>query len=323
MGRGIAAPDAQRLDRANLRAGGLVLGVLSDALSVSILRLLARGPLPSHELPSRIAAASRTTRFNRLRSLEELGLIRRERRAGSPPISECVLSPGGLALLPVAIRFAVWLNRGPSGAGRQGKTADILAIKALASGWNTMALRWLASGPQTVTELASLSPAETTYHDVRQARLALAGAELVRPVLRRGRSQPYELTEWGRMAAGPLGAAARWEGEFANGRGRPLEPVDVEALLLSCAGLVKSLPGELDGECLLLVDDFRGVRIDIERGGVVAAGPADGGVCRNRVSGSAVAWLGALLDGYRGDLRMRGALRITTRLTTALYEACS
>jgi DNA-binding HxlR family transcriptional regulator len=319
----VAAPEVQRLGRANLRAGGLVLEMLSDALSVSILRLLARGPLPSHELPARIGAASRTTRFNRLRGLEELGLIRRERRAGSPPISECILSPGGLALLPVARRFAVWLNRGPGGAGTQGKMADILAIKALAGGWNTLSLRWLAATPLTVTDLASLSSAEATYHDVRQARLALTEASLVRAVPRRGRGQPYELTEWARMAAGPLGAAARWEREFAAPAGRPLAPSDVEALLLLCLGLVESLPGELDGECLLLVEDLEGVRVCIERGAVTAVGLEGGGRCRNRVSGSAGAWLGALLDGYRGDLRMHGALRITTRLTTALHEACS
>jgi DNA-binding HxlR family transcriptional regulator len=95
-----------------VRAGGRVLALLSDSINVAILRLLARAPLPTPELSRRLGPASRTTRFNRMRELEDLGLIRREKRGGSPPVTYCTLSSRGLALLPVVKDFAEWLGAG-------------------------------------------------------------------------------------------------------------------------------------------------------------------------------------------------------------------
>src|SRR5262245_13543857 len=95
-------------------SGGRVLALLSDPLNVSILHMLTPEPLRVSELGERLGATSRTTRFARLRELEQLGVIARERRPGMPPVAYCRLSPAGLELLPVVRWFESWLAASPT-----------------------------------------------------------------------------------------------------------------------------------------------------------------------------------------------------------------
>lgn len=306
------------------RAGGRVLRLLSDVLNVSILRLLARGPLPTPELGERVGPASRTTRFSRLRDLEALGVIRREKRGGSPPVTYCMLSASGTALLPVARRFAAWLNQGPVNPGRPRQTGDAQAIKALAAGWHTTALRWLAEGPRTVTDLASRCSPEATYNDVRRTRLALADAGLVEPVRASGRGSPYGLSQWARCAVAPLAAAARWERNFLAGAAGIFTATEGETLLLLGLALIDLLPGALSGACMLQLEEGSGVRVEIEDGRIVSSVPVSENGHLAHVRGSTSAWLDALLDGGRDGLEMRGNTpRLPALLTVGLQEACS
>ncbi|HWP32703.1 MAG TPA: winged helix-turn-helix transcriptional regulator [Solirubrobacterales bacterium] len=185
--------------------------LLSDALNASILRSLLRGPLRVSELSNRLCATSRTTRFGRLRELEDLGVIVRERRSGSPPVAYCSLSPAGRELLPVVRQFARWLRLAPDGPCGPDDAMGAQAIKALAIAWDTTVLRWLAERPCSLTELDALSPREVSYHEVRKAREALSQAGLIEPVPCADRSQPYEPTYWARRAAACIAAAIRWE----------------------------------------------------------------------------------------------------------------
>lgn len=316
------APAIEPLE-SRVRAGGRVLQLLSDALNVSILRLLARGPVPTPELPRRLSPASRTTRFSRLRELEDLGVISREKRAGLPPTTYCMLSPAGVELLRVARRFAAWLSQAPGADDDRNRVADLLAIKALALGWSTGALRWLAERPHSVTELASYGAPEVSYHDVRRARQALADAGLIEPVSSLERGRPYSPTRWGREAAGPLAAAIRWERESVIGGAGPLTEDDGETLLLLAVPLIRTLDATSRGSCALLFESGGGVSVAVEGGELAGCAPYEGINGHCQIRGPVSAWLDVLLDGCADELEALGAVRLTGELTKGLHGACS
>jgi DNA-binding HxlR family transcriptional regulator len=208
------------------------LRLLSDALNASILRSLLRGPLRVSELSNRLCTTSRTTRFGRLRELEDLGVIVRERRSGSPPVAYCSLSRAGRELLPVVRQFARWLRLAPDGPCGPDEAAGAKAVKALAIAWDTTVLRWLAERPCSLTELDALSPREVSYHEVRKVREALSCAGLIAPVLSPDRGQPYKPTDWARRSAGCIAAAIRWERRHLAEPTEPSWMTEMETLSL-------------------------------------------------------------------------------------------
>jgi len=226
------------------RIGGRVLFLLGDPRNASILRSLLRGPLPVSALPKHLCPMSRTTRFARLRELEDLGAIVRERRPGMPPVAYCALSPAGEALLAVVRQFARWLMLAPDGPSSPDDLLGGQTIKALAIAWDTTALRWLAEKPCSLTKLDALSPREVSYHELRKARSALSKAGLIEPVPSADRGQPYTPTEWARRATACIAAAIRWEKRYLA---EPIEPpswaIEIETLsLLHPTRLSDALP---------------------------------------------------------------------------------
>jgi DNA-binding HxlR family transcriptional regulator len=306
-----------------VRVGGQALLLFSDPLKVSILRQLARGPLQTPELSRRLGPASRTTRFSRLRELEGLGVIGREKRGGSPPTTHCMLSPAGAELLAVARRFATWLKRGPEPMSGRSKVADALAIKALASAWGTGILRWLAEGPHSVTELAARGAPRVSYHDVRRARESLADAGLVEPVPSEERGQPYTPTRWAREAGGPIAAAVRWEQRYSIEGAAPLTEVEALTLLLLTVPTIQGLSDAPSGKCALRIYDTGGILVAVEEGRVVSWGPLTDEGPQALVRGAVSAWLDALLDGRATGLQMAGDLRLTRALLAGLQDAWS
>jgi DNA-binding HxlR family transcriptional regulator len=301
-------------------AGGRVLSLLSDPLNASILRALMSGPLQVSELGELMDATSRTTRFARLRELEQLGVIVRERRAGTPPVAFCRLSPAGLELLQVVRRFANWLAASPTNPSSPDDVRGAQTIKALGLAWETTVLRSLADRPRSLTELASMSPPDVTYHEVRRARESLSEAGLVVSVGSEGRAQPYVLVDWARRAAGCVAASIRWEKSFA-GSTASTGPVDVGTLLLLLLPLVNP-PARLSGACMLQIDQPNDFAATVDSGSIVAHPPGQVDIAReSRVSGPADAWLAALLDGKADSLAMRGGIHLTTALTNALHDA--
>ncbi len=291
------------------RAGGRVLSVLSDALNASILRALPRGPLPVSELAQHLGPTSRTTRFSRLRDLEQLGIIVREKRPGVPPVAYCSLSPAGRGLLPVVTRFAEWLATAPQEPSGPDEVAGERAIKALATAWETDALRWLAERPCSLTELNALSPDEVTYHKVRNARESLSTGGLIAPVQSGDRAQPYALTEWARWSAGCIAAAIRWERTFLEGTTQ-LSPAEIETLLHLLLPLVR-------------MDDDLDLSVTVDEGHITTHASRSEGGQSSRLSGPAESWIEALVDGRGDTLRMQGGIHLTTSLACALHEACA
>jgi DNA-binding HxlR family transcriptional regulator len=302
------------------RAGGEVLSLLSDALNSSILRALMGGPLPVPELGRRLGQTSRTTRFSRLRNLERLGVIMREKRPGTPPVAYCELSRAGRELLPVVRRFARWLAESPDGPSSPDEPDGARAIKALAVAWDTTVLRWLAERPCSVTELDSLSPPDVTYHEVRKAREALSAAGMISPVASDERGQPSAANEWTRRAAGSIAAAIRWEKASLVGA-VPLTPAGAEGLLRMLLPLVEIQPSQ-SGVCELRIDRHADLSVLVTEGQIVACDPAPSGPRVGRLSGDAEAWFRAFLDGRIDSLRMHGGIQLTAVLAGGLHRAC-
>jgi DNA-binding HxlR family transcriptional regulator len=304
------------------RAGGEVLALLSDALNSSILRALMGGPLSVPELGRRLGPTSRTTRFSRLRDLERLGIITREKRPGTPPVAYCGLSPSGRELLPVVRRFARWLAESPDAPSSPDELDGARSIKALAVAWDTTVLRWLAERPCSVTELDSLSPPDVTHHEVRTARESLSGVGMISPVASDERGQPYAANEWTRRAAGCIAAAIRWKKAFLAGA-RPPSPAEAEGLLRLLLPLVEIQPTLQDGVCTLRIDRHANLPVLVMGDGrIVPCEPPPDHPRVSQVSGDAEAWFRAFLDGRTDSLRMRGGIHLTVALAGGLHRAC-
>lgn len=304
-------------ERAGLRAGSLALLVLSDSLNLAVLRQLRDGPLTASELLDELRA-SRATRFKRLLQLEELGLIVREKHSGWPPPTYCRLSEAGRGLLAVAERFEAWFARRQWRQGGEIERAQ--TIKALASGWCSTLVRWLAEGPRSATELEALTPPETSHHDVKRALSALSESGLAERLPRRiGRRHPYSLTPSGRETAAPLAAAIHWERDLLWEPDPAWEALAAETLLYMAAPLVV-MPLEIEGACTMLIEDEGGISAAIADGRVVAGPPTMTEDARVEVLGTGRDWLTALATGTLESLETRGDDQLIALLVLALQQ---
>jgi DNA-binding HxlR family transcriptional regulator len=286
-----------------LRTGGQTLLLFSDPIKVSILRLLARRSLQTAELGERLQNVSRSTRFARLRELEGLGVIAREKRGGAPPVTHCRLTASGRELLSVGALLEVWLRQAPGQSIALGGASATLTIKALTLGWGSTLLRWLAERPRSLGEVEPLV-SDVGYRELERILRNLIDVGLAERVPGGQRTRPYALTDWARESVAPLGAAMRWERRHIPERGAPLTAIDAEGGLLLALPLIE-LPMGIDGDCTLVVDtDAAGA----ERTGRVAAQIADGRIAPNAlpngsgpghkwVRGTAWAWLDAVIEG--------------------------
>ena len=305
-------------ERVGLRAGSLALLVLSDSLNLAVLRQLRDGPLMASELLDELRA-SRATRFKRLLQLEELGLIVREKHSGWPPPTYCRLSEAGRGLLAVAERFEVWFARRQWRQGG-GEIERARAIKALASGWCSTLVRWLAEGPRSATELEALTPPETSHHDVKRALSALSESGLAERLPRRiGRRHPYSLTPSGRETAAPLAAAIHWERGLLWEPDPAREALAAETLLYMAAPLV-AMPLEIEGACTMLIEDEGGISAAIADGRVVAGLPITTGDVKAEALGTGRDWLTVLATGTLGPLETRGDDKLIALLVLALHQ---
>jgi DNA-binding HxlR family transcriptional regulator len=192
------------------RAGCRALLLLADPVSVSILRLLACRSIASTDLLERVEHVSRSTFFDRLRDLEGLSLIVRERRASVPSTANCRVSGSGRRLLLVADLLDAWLARAPEGPLRLGDASATLAVKALVLGWGSTLLRWLAERPRSLTELERMVDG-LGYRKLERVAHNLIDAGLAERIATKGRLNPYTVTPWARESARAFVAAVRWE----------------------------------------------------------------------------------------------------------------
>lgn len=318
---------------ARVRSGGTVLSVIAGPLSVPILRAHLDGPLRLPALRERIGGAAQTTLRAQVGNLRGIGALERRALGGMPYAVENELTDAGRAVLAVADLVETWLARAPQGAIALGGEPAKGAIRALIGGWGSTMLRALAARPLSLTELSSVI-GDHSYPALERRLSAMRAARLVEPRPdERGRGgKPYAVTEWTRMAVGPLVAAGRCECRHMAEVTEPLTRIDVEAGFLLAVPLV-----ELDlmrsGPCLLAVDtgpDGRsepgarvaGVHVVIEEGAVTS--------CVSRLEqdpstwalGTVDAWVEAILEGKTTRLRIGGEdARLAEAVVAGLHES--
>jgi DNA-binding HxlR family transcriptional regulator len=327
---GAADPVAGRL-----QAGGRALLLLADPVSVSILRLLALGPSESNELLDRVGFVSRSTYFERMRDLEELGLVSRTRCGDVPPIVECRLAAHGEKLLPVAARLDAWLADAPGGPLRLGEAYATATVKALAVAWGSTLLRWLAEQPRTLTELVRLIHL-FGHRKLERIVRDLVKAGLLERVEVGGRLGLYGVTGWARGTASLLVATMRWERHELAKRAAPVSSVEAEGVLLLGLPLIE-VPLEIVGTCALIVDadlprkkSLGGAVVQLVDGRPVswkAAGELTFETAQRGtdcwVRGSTLAWLGTHIKSPGAVLRVGGNSELAESVLAALREVGS
>lgn len=320
---GVADPVAD-----GLRAGGRALLLLADPVSISIVRALASGPVETGELIDRVENVSRSTYFDRLRDLEEISLISRERRPGIPPVAACNLTEAGHCLLRIARLLDIWLARAPDGPIAASNGSATAPIKALAVGWGSTLLRWLAERPLSLTELEPLVDG-LGYRKLERATKDLLAAGLLERVDAEGRLSPYALTPWARESVAVLAAAVHWERREIPDRSAPVTTLEIEAGMLMALPLVELSP-DLSGTCELLMDveakdggRESGVATRIASGRPVWCSPTpvqlQGGTSWLR--GNLWAWIHAVIKGKPSKLETGGDPDLTQALIAGLRKA--
>lgn len=302
--------------------------LLADPVSVSILRSLASGPRGTADLIDEVENVSRSTFFERLRDLEGISLITRERRAEARPIADCSLTEGGRCLLRVARLLDGWLARAPAGPLALGEISSTAAVKALALGWGSTLLRWLAERPHPLTELEQLVEG-LGYRKLERAMRDLVNAGLAERAGAEGRLSPYAVTRWGQESVAVVAAAVRWERQRIPDRSAPVTSIEVEAGLLLALPLVE-LPSGPEGACLLLVDlEYAGAEPPAGVTARISDGHAIWCVSASEfpspgaswLRGSLSAWLHAVIKGAPARLEIGGNADLTRMLVAALHDA--
>ena len=108
------------------------LDILGDRWALLVVRELIFGPKRFHQLRSDLHGVSPNVLSQRLRDLEDAGLVRRD--VLDPPASVAVyeLTDRGRAVEPVLIELGRWGNKEPRPAGREmSVSALLLALKTV------------------------------------------------------------------------------------------------------------------------------------------------------------------------------------------------
>ncbi|MGN6258785.1 MAG: winged helix-turn-helix transcriptional regulator [Solirubrobacterales bacterium] len=314
--------------RPSLRAGGTALTLLSSSLNLEVLRTLAEGPQPLQELMHRLGFPPRSTMRLYLRTLEQFGTVERKSRNEFPTSVDYGIRPGGEALLELAEILQAWISHSPAGSTELGSTAARSAIKALVEGWGSNVVRALATRPLSLTELNGLIP-RISYPSLERRLTAMRQVNLLEVQRTSGRSSPYEVTDWLRMAVAPVTAAIGWERRYAADATPDLRRLDVETAFLLAAPLMHLGEG-VNGSCRLAVEVhdgvsplFAGVIVFVEKGEVTSCLPSLDGEAEAWISGDLPAWVGRMNGASVGELEIGGDKQIAQPLMDALRRTAT
>jgi DNA-binding HxlR family transcriptional regulator len=307
------------------RAGAQALSVLAVPLNVHVLKALEEGPRPLIDLRRAVGSPPQTTMRAHLRSLTEAGIVERKRHAGFPGSVEYELAQPGAQLIEVAWVLHHWLKSSPEGPIQLGSVAAKSATKALVEGWSAAIVRALAAKPLALTELSRLISG-LSYPSLERRLGAMRMAGLIERCQGSRRVTPYAVTDWLRLAIGPLAAAARWERKNLPEQTVPIRRIDIEAAFLLALPLVV-LPADLTGVCRLAVDVSSGaeqrqagVLVTIDDGRVVSCVTRLDADADASVLGSAATWLSALIEGEVDQLELTGNLEMAEAISEGIRK---
>lgn len=307
------------------RAGGLALSILATPLNVHILRSLELEPMSLLDLRQAVGSPPQSTMRLYSRTLNELGIIDRQRQAAFPGSVEYRITRAGRDLLGVAKVLETWLSLRPAGSITLGTTASKSATKALVEGWSTNIVRAIATRPLSLTELNKVI-SKISYPSLERRLGSLRLAGLVEPQPSERRGTPHGATEWLRRAVVPLASAAAWERRHRPPDAEPIGRLGVEAVFLLAIPLLE-VPSPFSGKFRLAVEVqggsspvFAGVLACFEGGVVVSCSSRLDGEADVWISGSPDAWLRRMSGNAQGELEVRGDTGSAEELLDSLAE---
>jgi DNA-binding HxlR family transcriptional regulator len=269
---------------------------------------------------------SRSTLRLRLQEMAALGLLLRGRREGFPRALDYELAAPGCELLVVMEVLEAWLSECPSGPVEIGSQSAKGVIKALIEGWSSTVVRALAAKPLTLTEVDQLISG-LNYPSLERRLGTMRHTGQIDPLPSSGPGTRYTVSRWLRRAMAPLAVAAQWERQHVPEVTAPFGRIDFEAAFLLVVPLV-DLDEELSGTCRLAVEISRGgksglvgIRVEVEEGRVASYVTNLEGQADAWASGSAAAWLRAMIEHDRTKLEIGGDCRLGGDLIDALHGA--
>jgi len=163
-----------------MRAGSQALTVLAAPLHVHILRALEEEPKGLVDLHRTVGSPPESTMRLYTRTLQELGVLERERLNEFPTTALYSITPAGESLLKVAGLLQEWLLAAPDGPILLGSMAAKSAVKALAGGWSSKIVRAVAARPLSLTELNMLI-SKVSYPTLERKLSTMRSSRLVEP----------------------------------------------------------------------------------------------------------------------------------------------
>jgi DNA-binding HxlR family transcriptional regulator len=311
-----------------VRVGAFALSLLSSPLHVQVVKTLGPGPQPLTDLRRSTGSPPQTTLRCHLRTLEKLGIVERRQQHGFPGSVDCVLSKSGRDLLEVADVLEAWLANSPGNAVELGTPAAKSTIKALVGGWESGAVRALASKTLTLTELSRLLTG-LSYPSLERRLGAMRLAELIAPMPSGPKGTPYRITPWMRQAVAPLLAAARWERQNIPDETPMILKIDIEAAFLLSLPAITFHPS-LSGICRLSVENDNarngasrraaGATAEVEQGAVTKCWSRLDSATGAWAAGTAAQWLRTVIDAD-ACLDLGGDTQLAEAMTDELHAA--
>ncbi len=298
------------------RAGARALSVLAAPLHVHILKALEEGPKGLLDLHRAVGSPPESTMRVYTRTLQELGVLDRQRQNEFPATAVYSITPAGMSLLKVADLLQRWLLAAPDGPILLGSMAAKSGVKALAGGWSSNIVRAVAARALSLTELNVLIP-KISYPTLERKLGTMRTARLVEPQPGEGRGTPYGPTLWLRQAVIPLASAVAWERKFAADMTPQVGRLDVEAAFLLALPLADLDPNH-SGRCRLTVEinggsspTTAGVIVGVEEGKLVSCTSRLDGEAQASAVGTPLAWLRQMNGGPAGQLELTGDLSLS------------
>jgi DNA-binding HxlR family transcriptional regulator len=290
------------------RAGTAVLALFAAPLNAPVLRALANGPKRLSVLRSELGGPAQSTLRGILAKLVEIEALNRG-LGDKPSMHAYELTPFGEDLLFAADAVESWLSLAPDGPITLESAPAKVAIKALVGGWASTVVRALAARPLTLTELDKLIDGYT-YPALERRLSAMRHAGQIELGMNgdSSKSRQYTVSPWLRLGIGPLTVSARCERKHMANATAPITRIDVESAFLLVVPML-DLDESVSGFCQLAVEagsgdarqPWAGVGVTVEKGSVSACVARLEPRPENSVTGSAAAWLDAVI-GRAPDL---------------------
>jgi DNA-binding HxlR family transcriptional regulator len=275
------------------------------------------------ELRQATGLPAQTTLRGHLGGLEGMGAVAKRPTQRMPYAVENELTPMGEKLLDVAQALEGWLEGAPKGPISLESGTAKGVVKAFVDGWGSTIVRSLATRPMSLTEL-DREIVELSYPALERRLSSMRMAGLVEARPGNGSGTPYALTEWARRGVRPLAAAVRCERVHMGRRAAPLTEADIEGAFLLATPLV-GLPDQSSGTCQLEVEaapglrEQSGVKVEVEKGRVVACDRSLADGPSSYAVGTTTKWFTAITEGTLSELRFGGGKRFAESFVFAMH----